>query len=119
MTDGDRKSLQQSLRETWMGALGVLSGAEAEVARTAHRWLGTVGLGVDGEPPATMKDAVHELVEAVKKNRSALEQRVDDGVKAAAARVGKPIQQELASLRGRLETLQQRVEALARKRGEK
>src|SRR6185503_18202590 len=85
MNEGERKTLQQSLRETWMGALGVLSGAEHEVSRAAQRVLESMGLSGEGEH--TVKDAVHDLVERVRRNRDAFERRVDEGVKAAVARV--------------------------------
>lgn len=110
MNEGERKSLQQSLRETWMGALGVLTDAEAEVSRTVHRVLDTLGSRVEGD---SLSAAVRELVERVKKNTAELEKRVDDGVKAAVARVHGPIAAELAVLRVRLETVQKRMEHLA------
>ena len=112
MSEGERKSLQQSLRETWMGALGVISGAEAEATRAAHRVMESVGLHVESETQA-VKDALHDLVERVKKNRDELERRVDEGVKAAVTRVRGPISDDLQSLRGRLEKVQKRVEELA------
>lgn len=107
----DRKSLQQALRDTWMSALGVLSGAEAEIAKTAHRLIESVGGEASG--------AAKEFVERVKKNREAFEHRVEEGVKAAVARAHKPIAKELQSLRDRIEAVQKRVEELARKRHER
>jgi hypothetical protein len=46
----------------------------------------------------------------MKKNREELERRVDEGVKTAVARVRAPIDKELASLKERVEKLQQKVE---------
>lgn len=110
MNDGERRTLQQSLRDAWMG---VLSGAETEATRAALRLYELAGLRPEGaEPPASIKDALHDLAERVKHNRDLLERRVEDGVKAAVARVHGPIQEELATLRTRLESVQRRVEAL-------
>ncbi len=110
MNDGERKTLQQSMRDAWMG---VLNGAEADATRAAQRLFELTGLRPEGaEPPASIKDAMHDLVEHVKHNRDLLERRVEDGVKAAVARVHAPLQEELATLRTRLEAVQRRVEAL-------
>src|SRR4051812_10154220 len=114
MNEGERKTLQQSLRETWMGALGVLSGAEHEMARAAQRMLESMGLREGGEH--TVKDAVRDLVERVRKNRDVLERRVDEGVKAAVARVHRPLQHEVDLIRGRIEQVQKRLEELASRR---
>ena len=118
MSETERRSLQQSLRETWTGARGVISGAEAEATRAAHRALESVGLHVESEAQA-VKDALHELVERVRKNREELERRVDEGVKAAMARVHRPLADELRELRGRIEVVQKRVEHLASRTGKK
>jgi polyhydroxyalkanoate synthesis regulator phasin len=119
----DRKTLQQSLRETWMSVLGVISGAEAEVARAAGRLFETVGLRDEGgEAPHSTKEAAreaaHELVERVKRNRDSLERRVEEGVKTAVARVRNPIADELQALRERVEKLQRKVEEVSRRRRE-
>lgn len=116
MTDSDRKGLQQSMREIRESALGVISGAEAEIARLAHRVLDTVGVKGEGDAGARIRDTVGELVDRVKHNRAELERRVDEGVRAAVARVGRPIADELEGLRGRLEKVQHRVEELTRRR---
>jgi hypothetical protein len=109
-----RKTLQQSLRETWMSALGVIGGAEGSAARAAHRVLEAVGLG--GQGASTVAG---ELAERWKQNRAVIERRIDEGVKSAVARVRQPIVQEIASLRGRVEKLQRSVEELARRRAKK
>ena len=64
MTESEKKTLQQSLRETW----------------------------------------------------DALERRIDDGIKSAVQRLRAPFVEELASLRGRVEKLQQRIEAIQQRR---
>lgn len=123
MTEGERKSLQQSIRDTWLGALGVLSDAEAELSRTAQRVLESVGLregeGAQalGEPGReSLRETARELVDRVRRNREALERRVDEGVRMAVARVHRPLALELANLRERVEQAQRRLEALAPRR---
>lgn len=118
MTDVDKKSLQQSLRDTWLNALGVLSDAESEVSKAAHRVMESVGLNpTDAEGKGQVKEAVRELYQRVRKNRDELERRLDEGVRAAVDRVNGPLSQELQGLRGRIEKLQHRVEELARRKG--
>ncbi len=108
----EKRSLQQSLRETWLHALGVLGGAEQEATRAAQRVLESIGLAPDAEG----KTLVGELMQRVRRNREAFERRVDEGVKAAVARVRQPFVQEIASLRGRLEKVQRSVEELKERR---
>lgn len=118
MTEGERKSLQQSIRDTWLGALGVLSEAEAELGRTAQRVLESVGLreGEGTQAAGGVRETARELLDRVRRNREVLERRVDEGVRTAVARVNRPIALELANLRERVEQAQRRLEALTPKR---
>src|SRR5262245_27756285 len=116
MTDADKKSLQQTLRETWMSALGVLTSAEGELQRATQRLLDSVGLR---DAPGIARTTVGELMARVKRNREVLERRVDEGVKAAVHRIRQPILDELVTLRSRVEQLQQRIELLQKRRNNK
>jgi len=109
MGEADRKGLQESLREIRESALGMIGDAETEVSRIAHRVL--EGLGWKGDASSTVSD----LVERVKRNRELLERLVDVGVRSAAARVSRPIAEELESVRGRLEAVQKRLDELAQR----
>ena len=60
-----------------------------------------------------------ELMARVKKNREEFERRIDEGVKAAVAKVRAPIDKEIASLKERVEQLQSKIEAQRAKRQEK
>ena len=117
MPDPDRNKLPRSLREIRQGAAGLVTGAEAELARVAGRVLDSVGLKGEGDVPARLRESVHELVLRAHKGREEVERRVDEGVKAALARVGRPMAEELETLRGRLEKVQERVDVLAQRRG--
>jgi hypothetical protein len=89
-----------SLRDAWLALTGALSHAEIEVQK---RFYETLGVSPDANLGA-------ELMARVKKNREEFERRIDDGVKAAVARVRAPIDKEIASLKERVEKLQQKVE---------
>ncbi len=107
-----KRTLQQSVRETWLSALGVISGAEESAKSAAQRVLESVGLGGSAEG----KTVAGELVARVKRNRELIERRIDEGVKRAVARVRQPFVQEIATLKGRVEKLGRSVEDLKRRR---
>jgi hypothetical protein len=115
MSEAERKKLQQSLRELRDSARGLVSSAEAELTRVAARVVDGARKG-EAEVPARVRETVHELVERVRRDRDELERRVDEGVRAAVARARRPIADELAQLRGRLENVQARLDEFARKR---
>ncbi len=110
MADAEQKrTLQQALRETWLSVLG---GAEEQATRAAHRLLESMGLH-PGE-----QGIARELAARMQKNRELIERRIEEGVKAAVARVRSPLVQEIAALRGRVEKLQRSVEEFRRRRGD-
>ena len=116
MADAEQKrTLQQSLRDTWLHALGVLGSAEHEVARAALRVMESVGFASDAEG----KSVAGELLARVRRNSAELEHRVDEGVKAAVARVRQPFVQEIVVLRGRVEKLQRSIDEFKRRRTDK
>src|SRR5438270_1173117 len=90
----------KAMREAWLALTGALATAETEVQKRFYETLGV--------PPDANLGA--ELMARVKKNRAEFERRIDDGVKAAVAKVRAPIDKELASLKERVEKLQQKVE---------
>jgi hypothetical protein len=89
-----------AMRDAWLALTGALATAETEVQK---RFYETLGVSPDANLGA-------ELMARVKKNREEFERRIDDGVKAAVAKVRAPIDKELASLKERVEKLQQKVE---------
>ena len=119
MSEGEKKTLQQSLRDTWMNALGVLNGAEAEVAKTTHRVLETMGIAPAGSEPGAqlpeVKDVVREIFQRVQRNRADLERRIDDGIRSAIDRTRRPFVQDIEQIRTRVDKLQRRVEELSRR----
>ena len=113
MSDSEaKKTLQQALKETWMSALGAVSGVEGEMHKATSRVIETLGLPRD----EAGKLATGELLARVRRNTEVLEQRVDEGVRSAVHRLRQPIVIELAALRARLEKVQRAVDKLAHRR---
>jgi hypothetical protein len=89
-------SENKKLHQAWLSVLGVFTSAE-------HRLMESLGLNPDN--PLGV-----ELLQRVKKNREDFERRVDEGVKAAVAKVRAPIEKELQTLKGRIEQISQRID---------
>ena len=102
-----KRSVEEALREAWMGALGAISGAESEWHRLRER-LHAAAFGDES--------LLADLVAHVQKSRVELERRVDEGVKTAVARAVGPIIAEIDALRTRLDRLGARIEEQARTR---
>ena len=90
------------LQQAWMSVLGVFTSAE-------HRMM--EALGLNPEIPLGV-----ELMARVKKNSEEFERKVDEGVKAAVAKVRAPIDKEIAALRTRVEEIQTKIEEQKQKR---
>ena len=78
------------MRDAWLALTGAISHAETEVQKRFYETLGVspdANLGV-------------ELMARVKKNREEFERRIDEGVKAAVAKVRAPIDKEIAHAQG-------------------
>jgi hypothetical protein len=108
----DDKELKRTplaaMREAWFALTGVVSAAEAEVQKRFYESLGL-------QPDANLGA---ELLTKVRKNREEFERRIDEGVKAAVAKVRAPIDKEIASLKERVEKLQHKVEEQRTRRSE-
>src|SRR4051794_10552263 len=89
-----------AMRDAWMALTGAVSAAEHEVQKRFYETLGV-------DPNANLGE---ELMARVKKNREEFERRIDEGVKTAFAKVRAPLDKEIASLKERVEKLQQKVE---------
>jgi len=97
--DGKRTPIA-AVRDAWLALTGALATAETEVQKRFYETLGVA-------PDANLGE---ELLARVKKNRQEFERRIDEGVKAAVAKVRAPIDKEIASLKERVEKLQKKVE---------
>jgi hypothetical protein len=98
-----------AMREAWMALTGALTAAESEVQK---RFYESLGLAPDANLSA-------ELMSRVKKNREEFERKIDEGVKAAVAKVRAPIDKEIASLKERVEKLQLKVDARRQEKKDK
>ena len=109
----DPRGFQHSVKEAWLSVLGVFNQAEAEVNKATNKLLESLGIPADENGEHHL---AAELMARMKKNRDDIERRIDEGVKAAVAKVRAPIDKEIASLKTRLESVQARFEEL-QKRG--
>jgi len=94
-----------AVRDAWLALTGALSAAETEVQK---RFYESLGLAPDANLSA-------ELMSRVRKNREEFERKIDEGVKAAVAKVRAPLDKEIASLKERVEKLQAKVEQRRKK----
>ena len=109
MPESDEKRGPVWAKDAWLGVLGVVHGAEAELQKAANRLLESVGL----DPNAESMRA--ELVGRMRRNRDQLERKLDEGVREAVARARAPIDKQLASMRTRLEKIQSKIDARRRR----
>src|SRR3954466_12516096 len=98
--DDSKRTPIAAMRDAWLALTGAIATAETEVQKRFYETLGV-------SPDANLGE---ELMARVKKNRQEFERRIDEGVKAAVAKVRAPIDKEIASLKERVEKLQKKVE---------
>jgi len=98
--DDPKRTPIGAVRDAWLALTGAIATAETEVQKRFYETLGVA-------PDANLGE---ELLARVKKNREEFERRIDEGVKAAVAKVRAPIDKEIASLKERVEKLQKKVE---------
>jgi hypothetical protein len=98
-----------AMRDAWMALTGALTAAESDLQK---RFYETLGLAPDANLTA-------EIVSRVKKNRDEFERKIDEGVKAAVAKVRAPVDKEIAALKERIEKLQSKIEAKRQEKQEK
>jgi hypothetical protein len=110
---GDEKDPKRTplatIREAWLTLTGAITSAEAEMQKRFYESLGV-------SPDANLGA---ELLSRVRKNRAEFERRIDEGVKSAVAKLRAPIDKEIASLKQRVEKLQEKVEARKQDKKEK
>jgi len=105
-----RRRIDDVLREAWLGALGALSSAEGELHRLGDR-LREAAFGDES--------LAADVLARIRQSRAQLEQRVDDGVRAALARAIAPVRAEIAAVNERMERLQKRIADETRRRAER
>jgi hypothetical protein len=105
-----KRTLEEVLREAWLGALGALSTAEGELHRLTERL---------HEATVGDESVYADVLARIRQSRADLERRVDDGVRVTLARVTTPMNVELAAIHERLERLSNRIDEEARRRAER
>ena len=102
-----KRSLEESLREVWIDALGTLERTETELLRLGER-LREAFIGDESVATA--------FTSRVRQRRMELERQLDEGVRHALARVADPLRHEIGTLRERADRLAARLDEQARRR---
>ncbi len=108
----DKRTLGSLSREAQRAFMQVVVSAEHELARASQRLRESLGGPTDGEG-----SIAHVFVERARRERDALEQRIESEVLSTLAKVRAPIDREMEAMRGRLERLRTKLEGLRAKRG--
>jgi polyhydroxyalkanoate synthesis regulator phasin len=105
--------IQELFKEAWSQALVGLNAAEAEAEKVFSRLAGAAGF-----TPEDVKRHAREFGERLSNQRREVERAIDDAVKRAAARFKLPTRDEVEALKKRLDQIAERVDRLAKDRGE-
>lgn len=105
----DRRSIAEFFQQVWSQALVTVSGAEDEAAKLLARVQGMAGWSQD-----EVKKQVREYSERLTTQRRDMEKKVEDAVRVSLQRVRVPRKEEIAQLNSRLDTLNKRIEHLAK-----
>jgi polyhydroxyalkanoate synthesis regulator phasin len=105
----DRRSIAEFFQQVWSQALVTVSAAEDEAAKLLARVQGMAGWSQD-----EVKRQVREYTERLTSQRRDMERKVEDAVRVSLHRLRVPRKEEIAQLNSRLDTLNKRIEHLAR-----
>jgi hypothetical protein len=112
MTSDDKRSLP---REAQRAFLQVVMSAEHELQRASQRLRESLGASQSSEDERSLAQL---FVDRARKQRDELELRIETEVQATLLKVRAPIDRELDAMRGRLERLGQKLDAMrTRRRG--
>ena len=114
----DKRSLSRDAQRAF---LSMVTSAEHELGRATQRLresLGASPSSADSEDGPDKRTMAQLFVERARQQRAELEQRIESEVHATLSRVRAPIDRELAAMRGRMEQLGEKLDALrTRRRG--
>ncbi len=103
--------IQELFKEAWSQALVGLNAAEAEAEKVISRLADVAGFS-----PEEVKRQAREFGERLSVQRKEIERTIDDAVRRAATRFKLPTREDIEGLKQRLDSISQRVEALAKDR---
>ncbi len=105
--------VQDLFKEAWSQALVGLNAAEAEAEKVLDRLAGAAGF-----TPEDVKRHAREFGERLSNQRREVERAIDEAVRRAAARFKLPTRDDVEALKRRVDQIAERVERLAKERGE-
>jgi polyhydroxyalkanoate synthesis regulator phasin len=101
--------IQTLFREAWSNALAGVSAAEQEAERVLARIADAAGLSAED-----VRRQARDFGERLASQRREVERAMDEAVRRAANRFRIPSRDELETLQRRVETVARRVDALAK-----
>lgn len=107
----DKRSLPRDAQRAF---LHMVTSAEHELGKATQKLRESLGAGAadDGDD----RTLAQLFVDRARQQRAELEQRIESEVQATLSRVRAPIDRELAAMRGRMEQLGEKLEALRSRR---
>jgi poly(hydroxyalkanoate) granule-associated protein len=105
--------IQTLFKEAWESALAGVNAAEQEAEKVLSRIADAAGLS-----PEDVKRQARELGERLAHQRREIERGVDEAVRRAANRFRIPSREDIEALEKRLDTIAQRLDALAKEKGQ-
>jgi len=106
--------IQERFKEAWAQALVGINAAEAEAEKVISRLADAAGFS-----PEEVRRHARELGERLGAQRREVEKTIDEAVRRAAVRFKLPTRDDIEGLKKRLDQISERVDALAREKGEK
>ena len=104
--------IQQIFKEAWSNALAGVNAAEQEAEKVLNKIADAAGFS-----PDDVKRQAREFGERLTVQRREIEKTIDDAVRRTVNRFRIPSREELDALQKRLDSISEKVEALAKEKG--
>lgn len=104
--------IQTLFKEAWSNALAGVNAAEQEAEKVLARIADAAGFSAED-----VRRQARELGERLTHQRREIERAVDDAVRRAANRFRIPSREDIEALEKRLDVIAQRLDALAKEKG--
>ena len=104
--------IQQIFKEAWSNALAGVNAAEQEAEKVLNKIADAAGFS-----PDDVKRQAREFGERLTVQRREIEKTIDDAVHRTVNRFRIPSREELDALQKRLDSISEKVEALAKEKG--
>jgi poly(hydroxyalkanoate) granule-associated protein len=104
--------IQQIFKEAWSNALAGVNAAEQEAEKVLNKIADAAGFS-----PEDVKRHAREFGERLTVQRREIEKTIDDAVRRTVNRFRIPSREDLDALQKRLDSIADKVEALAKEKG--